>query len=126
MCFEIEDNPNVAKGKIAPGSKGKSTIEVDITKTRFPVEIEALVDESNLPKCFNLIAKLDGEEYEFGTIKTIELGNNTEFTLENGKRIFTFELEWVNDEKNNELDTMIGRNLEEIRIPITIRVSQHI
>ncbi len=124
ITFKVQDNPNVAKGKIAPGCKAISTITIDLEGTKVPVDILAKVNTSNLKKVFKLTAKLDGEEYCLGTTQTIELQNNSSFTRENGKKILTLELEWKNG--NNEEDTKIGIMGEKIKLPVEINVTQHI
>lgn len=126
ISFKVEDNPNVVAGKIAPGCKAVATIEVNLVGTKVPVEIMTLVDESKLLKSMKLSAKIDGESYTIGSTKIIELENNAAFTEENGKKIITLELEWMNNDNNNKNDTKIGIRGETIKVPITINVSQHI
>lgn len=126
ISFKVEDNPNVVAGKMAPGCKAVATIEVDLTGTKVPAQIMLLADESNLSKAMKLSAKIDGEYYTIGSTKVIALENNTTFTEENGKKIITLELEWVNNDSNNKNDTKIGIRGETIKVPITINVSQHI
>ena len=124
--FKVQDNPNVVKGKIAPGLKALASIEIDLRKTKVPVDIKATVDDSKLQECFKLTAKLDGKDYLLGSTETIELGDNKEFTEEKGKRVLTLEIEWVNDVNYNEIDTIIGNTVDSINLPITISIEQHI
>lgn len=126
ISFKVEDNPNVVSGKIAPGCKAVATIEVDLIGTKVPVEIVTLADESKLSKSMKLSAKIDGESYTIGSTKVIELENNSAFTEENGKKVITLELEWLNNGSNNKNDTAIGISGETIKVPITINVVQHI
>lgn len=124
--FKVEENDNVAKGKIAPGVKAVAKAEIDLTGTKVPVEIMVLVDTLNKYSGMKLTAKLDGENYTIGTSKVIELENNSMFTKENGKKVLELELEWIGGENNNQYDTEIGMYEDTIEFPITINVSQHI
>lgn len=126
ISFKVEENSNVVAGKTAPGCKAVATIEVDLIGTRVPVEIMTLADESKLPKSMKLSAKIDGESYTMGTTKVIEIGDNFEFTEENGKKVIILELEWVNNDSNNKNDITIATKGETIKVPITINVVQHI
>lgn len=124
ISFKIQDNPNVVAGKIAPGVKAVADIEVDLTDTKVPVDIITTVDDSELFKGLQLTAKIDNENYELGTTKTIELENKSGFTQKNGKKIITLELKWENN--SNDLDTIIGTLGGSIKLPITVEVKQHI
>lgn len=124
ISFKVQESPNVAKGKIAPGLKALATIEIDIRKTKVPVDIKAIVDDTELQDCFKLTAKLDGKKYELGTTETVELENNKEFTEENGKKLLTLEIEW--SDNDSEMDTMIGSTIDKISLPVEISVIQHI
>lgn len=126
ISFKVEDNPNVVAGKIAPGCKAVATIEVDLIGTKVPVEIMTLADESKLSETMKLSAKIDGESYTIGSAKVIELENNSVFTAENGKKVITLEIEWLNNDSNNKNDTTFGVRGEAIIVPITINVAQHI
>lgn len=126
ISFKVEDNPNVVAGKMAPGCKAVATIEVDLIGTKVPVEIKILADKSKLSKSMKLSAKIDGESYTIGSTSVIELENNSEFTEENGKKVITLELEWINNDGNNKSDTLIGVRGGTIKVPVTINVAQHI
>lgn len=123
ITFEVKDNPNVVKGKIAPGMTAEATIEVDLTGTEWPVEISCSIDRSNLRnKNFELKTKIDGDEISSDEAKVIYPENNKVFTNSDGKRKVTFELKWIETESDNELGIM-G---EKIELPIKVKVEQHI
>lgn len=124
--FRVEDNRDVVKGKIAPGLKAIANVEIDLTETKVPVDICAEIDDATLNDTFSLTAKLDGENYKSGTVKTIPIENNSAFTPKNGNKILTLELEWVNNDNNNANDTILGVRGETITVPVTIKVTQHI
>lgn len=122
--FKVENNSNVAKGKIAPGLKAIASVNIDLIGTQGPVDIYATIDDTSLKDTFRLTTKLEGESYTSGEIRTIEIDNKSVFTKENGNKILILELEWLDND--NENDTILGMNGETITVPVTIRVSQHI
>lgn len=124
--FKVENSSNVANGKIAPGLRAIANVNIDLTGTKVPVEIFATIDDASLNDAFRLTAKLDGENYEFGTAKIIEIDNNLAFTKENANKILSLELEWVNNDNKNESDTILGMMGGTITIPVRINVRQHI
>lgn len=123
--FKVDRNENVVDGKIAPGLKAKSEIEIDLTGTKYSVDIKAKIDDSNIKFPFVLTTKLNGEEYIPGNEITINLENSKVFTEKNGKIKLELELEW-DESSDDKMDTFIGENLESIEIPIEIEVKQHI
>lgn len=108
--FKVENDKNVVPGKIAPGLKATSKIDVNLEKAKGKVDIKVTVDKSKVNKEFVLRAFIDGEYYNFGDIKTVDSGSNKEIYL---------ELEWLNYEGNQD-------NGEELKIPITVLVSQNV
>lgn len=124
--FKVEDNLNVVTGKIAPGLKAVANVTINLAGTRLPVDISAIIDDKNLNNNFKLTTKLDGEKYISETEKTIRIESNSTFTKENGNRILTLELEWINDDMENGNDTILGVMAGTIKIPVTINVKQHI
>ena len=108
--FKVENNKNVVPGKIAPGLKATSKIDVNLEKAKGKVDIKVTADKSKVNKEFVLRAFIDGEYYNFGDTKTVDSGSNKEIYL---------ELEWLNYEGYQD-------NGEELKIPITVLVSQNV
>ena len=108
--FKVENDKNVVPGKIAPGLKATSKIDVNLEKAKGKVDIKVTVDKSEINSEFVIRASIDGESYNFGDIKTVDSGSNKEIYL---------ELEWLNYEGNQDND-------EELKIPITVLVSQNV
>ena len=69
IFFHVQDNPNVAKGKIAPGSIATAVIELDLTKNKYVVDFNMQADTTLLPKQFELTATIDGIPYLFGNTR---------------------------------------------------------
>ena len=78
-----------------------------------------MADSSELyDEKFVLKAYIDGEEYNFGEIQTVDSGRIVEITL---------EIEWLDSSRNdNQIDTQIGEKIESLKIPISVRVSQNV
>ena len=108
--FKVENDKNVVPGKIAPGLKATSKIDVNLEKAKGKVDIKVTVDKSEINSEFVIRASINGESYNFGDIKTVDSGSNKEIYL---------ELEWLNHEGNQD-------NGEELKIPITVLVSQNV
>ena len=125
ITFKTPDNLDVVEGKFAPGMTAIAELELDLIGTNVPVEFSAKIDKNNLLyKNFKLTATLDGENYNFGRTKLIELENNSPFNASNGKKILQLQLEWKS--YSNEMDNIIGSLGENIKIPITMNLKQHI
>ena len=123
ITFEVKDNPNVAKGRIAPGTTAVATIDVDLAGTEYPVEISAFIDKSNLKYAnFELTTKIDGEKIALNEVKVFEPENSKVFTNVDGKKTVEFEITW----NENGEDTEIGIIGETIDLPIKVKVEQHI
>lgn len=116
--FVVEDNKNVVDGKIAPGLKAIAYIEIDFENTSGLADIQVVVDESNIYDCFKLTAKINEEDYDINSIKTIKIDEAKV------KQEMVLELEWLGND--NKTDTFIGSNINEIKVPVTIVVSQHV
>ena len=119
--FHVEENKHVVNGKMAPGLKAEASIEIDFSEvyqTMDMADIQVVIDDSNLAKCFQLTMKLNEETYEPNTMKIVTLEEN------NTVQELVLELEWLG--KDDKLDTWIGSNLTELNMPITIYVEQHI
>lgn len=111
--FRSVENNYVVPGKIAPGTKMKAEVEINIEKTDTPVEINAEIDESNLEKVFSIKATIDDDEVD----------NNTPAIANKGeKKILILELEW----KENDSYDMEILDKKELSIPIKIEIYSHI
>lgn len=123
VTFEVKNNPNIVKGKIAPGTTAIAAIDVDLEGTEWPVEISASIDEKDLKNsCFELKTKVDGKEVLADETLIINPENGRVFTNNDGKKVITFELKWI----ETELDSEFGIIGESFELPIKVKVEQHI
>lgn len=116
--FKAEENPNVVKGKLAPGLKAHATVEVDLSQIKEDTDICLSMENKALLDTFRFTINFNGKLYESDTIVTVKCDAS------NPIQIFDLELEWVGD--NDQINTFIGATMNEIQIPITIYVSQSI
>ena len=127
IVFKVENNHNVVNGKIAPGSTAVAKIELDLTGTEYTVDFNLTIDKKYLDSIgFKMTATIDGESYNIGTTKILELVKGKAFSEKNGKKEILLKLNWEDDYNNKENDTKIGNDCTEIKIPINITVNQHI
>lgn len=125
ISFKVQENSNVAKGKLAPGCFAKATLYLDLTGTKYDVDF-ILDTEKKLQNNFNLSATIDGKEYKLGDKISFMLNGRKEFDKENGKKEIIILLEWKTGELTDNLDTLIGSTEESLEIPISWEIKQHI
>lgn len=124
--FSFDDitwiNPHANSNKIAPGSIG--TIDLVINAENVDVAfdfeinfIDHLVDSSKLLTLVSV--KIDNQ-----VVTPIDNKIVIPFGLNDLSKVITLDLEWVNDEENNEYDSMVGQGLEAESIGIIYKASQ--
>lgn len=106
-------NPKTA----APGSKGKVKINIDPTNNDVAIEYTIKYFDKNLASdCVLTVNNIYLEDEELlqinentysGIITMDEIKNNE-------TKVLVLEIEWVNDENNNEIDSEIGLNKSEV------------
>ena len=122
--FIVQENPNIAKGKLAPGGIAIATIDLDLNEAISPVDFKLDVVDK-IPQNFKLTASVDGENYKIGETKLFNLEKEDEFG-NNKTKIVTLKLEWNDEENSNQLDTFIGATNDFLNIPIKWEAKQHI
>ena len=118
IYFEVQDNPNVAKGKLAPGGTAIATLNLQLSETTNPVDFKIDI-EKNLTDNFELTAEVNGKKYEIGETITFnpEERNSNEIKL---------ILEWKDVAYTNDLDTIVDTTNNIITIPVKWEISEHI
>ena len=112
--FEVQKSKNVVPGKIAPGMKATTEIDINLQKINGFVDIEIELDDSKLNDVFSLSTRFE-DEYGFSKkMKKVKAGKIEKVLL---------DLTWNG---NTREDTQIGINAETIEIPVKIKVLQHI
>lgn len=130
----VNDNDgNVASDRFAPGTSGQATLILDLTGTEVSVDYNITIDTRVLEnqigtsKINLTISDENGQSIAFGKDVYIPLENKEKFAKENGIYEIKFFLDWDNDsDENNEDDTKIVFNYDELILPINIKVKQHI
>lgn len=111
-----DSNPNVKEGKIAPGSTGTITFEIDASESEVSVDYTVALDTSSIDN--EKIVITNNDENASGTIAYSS-------TAENMKKTITISVVWnAEDEPDvNTKDTaMAGTTIE---IPVTVTATQH-
>lgn len=121
IMFKVQDNPNVSKGKFAPGCNAVSKIELDVTDVMFDFNFKLKSDTRLLSKNQKLIIKIDNKEYELGK----EITFLRKDFLEKSKVEITLILVWENDNESTE-DMLFLTNNNNIQIPINWEINQKI
>ena len=129
--FTYVTNQYVADNKLAPNRSMEAEIEIDLTGTEVAVDVLAEIDTSEIESQIGTSkitakATIDGEDITKGTGKLISLVNNSAFTADNGKKTLKITITWDNDDQQNVSDTNIGETVENLEIPVTLKVQQHI
>ena len=129
--LDFSTSPQVLEGKIAPGMSATGEISIKPQNVDVSIRYDIFIDKSIITnqslqisdiivtnKVKDLI--ITAENTYTGTILLSDLTQNYEDLLE-------FEVEWINDELNNEQDTVLGTNPNTaIMVPITITFSQYL
>ena len=118
---------NVRSGKFAPGTSGYFDLAIDPDDTQVSIKYEIELNEEEF-----------GNEYI--KVRSLQLiaGNTTYFTKINDGRYvgviplndqkvnrIRINLEWENHEENNESDSEIGTNPNDLAIPVTVNLVQY-
>lgn len=133
-------NSGVAEGKIAPGTKGYFYLRIDPRKNQTAFMYTITIDISKiLKKHINFkIANISEEKGKNLSIsklseKAVQIQRvdllSDDLPIDDEQRIdkIKVELEWVDDEKFNDFDTMIGQvEKNTLEIPVTVDVVQYI
>ncbi len=124
--FKTKTNPNVAPGRIAPGSTMYTTLEVDFNQNKKPFDIKIDIDKNSLSNfdendfIFNIT--IDGEDYNLGSKKELSK-EYVESLIEKSKNLEIYiELTWKPE--SSITPSMLANPL--LDFPIQIHVEEHI
>lgn len=141
FTWDWENSPHVKEPKVAPGMKGKFTLEVDPTGTDVSIKYKITIDKNVLTQVADINLKITGltvngvkenlTEDDSGNvlierIKKLEQIQSTNET----DRIDNLEIEvtWENDdtEEGNKQDSIVGSVINrQIKMPIKVDVIQY-
>lgn len=113
-----ESNEHVSEGMAAPGSKGVISFEIDPTDTDVAVKYKiTFSDHTDDPNYLLTIREISTD----GT-PLIKSGPNSytgifslQDILNGATKTISIDVEWINDESNNEYDSLIGSQSEEAK-----------
>ncbi len=126
--FVWNTSSKVKSGKAAPGLSGYFEIEIDPNDTETAVRYDLTFDFSNLnSNQFEItnISEVDGktiyrtDEYTYSNVFTLsDIANGETNTIR-------VNIAWSNNEDNNQLDSDLVKNKEELTIPVTVDITQY-
>lgn len=124
---------NVALNRLAPGTTGQATLILDLTNTEVSVDYNITVDtrvlENQIGSSNITLTMSDGnnQTIDFGKDIYVPLVNKEKFTSENGIFTFNFYLSWDNNfDSNNSDDTNLALNVDDLTLPVYMKIKQHI
>ena len=124
----IDENIHVAENNIAPGANGYFLIDVDYTNVDLSFSYDISIESNNtIPDIEIYKVEVDNEEYEAqnGHITgSIDIATQTEKTKE-----IKVYIRWNDDENNgatmdNDEDTQVTINYDEIDFNVTVLITQ--
>lgn len=127
--FNIEENENTLEGKIAPSLSGYFDIEIDPTNTDTSIMYEVIFDFNNLEPTIKVdkIEEING--YSLKQVNENTYSNKITLSeIKSGvKHNIRVYIEWVNDEEKNQVDSLIGTDINgSIEIPVIIDIKQYL
>lgn len=126
IVYENEVVGNVVDNKFAPGVKGTYTLEIDPTDTSVSIKYEIIVEDE---KFKNENIKITSLTLEDGELIQKDENTYVGVILLSKKTVHTIKinLEWINEEKNNAVDSAIGtRENPDLEIPVTVIITQYL
>lgn len=122
------NNQHVSANRFAPGVSGSFLIEIDPTDTEVSFKYELSID-------------LSSNQYSQIRVDNIEGISGTSLTVQDGvySRIFRLSeiqaekkdlirvtFSWINNDANNDSDSLLGMSDGNIEIPVNIKFSQYV
>lgn len=125
ITFKSIENPNIASGKIAPGSAMYTILEVDFNQNKKPFDVKIDIDKTFLNKLdenFEFNITIDGEEYILGNKKELSK-DYVENLIDQSKNLEIYiELSW----KPESQFTPTTLNNQLLDFPMHVQVDEHI
>ena len=127
--FVWDTSANVKSGKAAPGLSGYFEIELDPNNTDTSIRYDLTFDFSNLDEDQFRVDRIieindktiyrTGESTYSNIITLAEIRNNETNTI----RVY---LEWIEDEANNDKDSALVLEEQDLKIPVRVDITQYI
>lgn len=125
--YVVENDSMVKAGLIAPGMTAYFDIEIDPNDTDVSIRYDITLDMDELEN--DRIQITNVEEIDNHTIVLTDESTYTGIIPITDSETHTIRIyvEWVNDENNNEIDSLYGLDEDsEVGIPIVINFSQYL
>lgn len=144
--FTVNENQDVATGKIAPGCTATGQFVLNPEGSEVSIDYKFKIDDTQLPKGVNMKVSsvtINGEEISRGEdeeyyTKTFALGGRDKLTADDSSTVI-ISVTWISDGETansgspdgylNNADTKEGRKPDEqrsITLPVTVVMEQHV
>ena len=124
------ENNHVKPGTLAPGLSGSFKMAISPEDTNVSVRYDITLNQEELGNSNLKIKSIEEVKNNYQLIKTGENMYTGILPLEEIQKgiihEIQMEVEWLDDGLNNENDTDLGTNSEQLQIPITVHVIQYL
>lgn len=128
----VAEDQHTMPGKISPGLSGNFKIVINPKDTNVSIRYDITLNQDELKSSNVKISSVEEKNNGAKLIKTAENEYTGIITLQNIQKNIIHEIEmnveWLDDEQNNESDTLLGTNKDkrQFEIPVTFHATQYL
>lgn len=128
----VAEDQHTMPGKISPGLSGNFKIVINPKDTNVSIRYDITLNQDELKSSNVKISSVEEKNNGAKLIKTAENEYTGIITLQNIQKNVIHEIEmnveWLDDEQNNESDTLLGTNKDkrQFEIPVTFHATQYL
>mgnify|MGYP004507372743 CR=1 FL=1 len=127
----VAEDQHTMPGKISPGLSGNFKIVINPKDTNVSIRYDITLNQDELKSSNVKISSVEEKNNGAKLIKTAENEYTGIITLQDIQKNVIHEIEmnveWLDDEQNNESDTLLGTNKDkrQFEIPVTFHATQY-
>ena len=128
----VAEDQHTMPGKISPGLSGNFKIVINPKDTNVSIRYDITLNQEELKSSNVKISSVEEKNNGAKLIKTAENEYTGIITLQDIQKNIIHEIEmnveWLDDEQNNESDTLLGTNKDkrQFEIPVTFHATQYL
>ena len=128
----VAEDQHTMPGKISPGLSGNFKIVINPKDTNVSIRYDITLNQDELKSSNVKISSVEEKNNGAKLIKTAENEYTGIITLQDIQKNVIHEIEmnveWLDDEQNNESDTLLGTNKDkrQFEIPVTFHATQYL
>lgn len=128
----VAEDQHTMPGKISPGLSGNFKIVINPKDTNVSIRYDITLNQDELKSSNVKISSVEEKNNGAKLIKTAENEYTGIITLQDIQKNIIHEIEmnveWLDDEQNNESDTLLGTNKDkrQFEIPVTFHATQYL